>query len=264
MSAYPSSPTTSTGGWRRGEDTTTTSAEETTTAPEHEPEPTKPKTTKPEPEPKPDPAAELKNAIKDRLGDSNRDVHRITVKAAAKAGKPINVKVAFDDNLDVQPGPHQVPEDVVAILKVVDEDADWKYSEVVVRGTFSMVDAYGDAKESQVVFARYSRKTVNRIDFDNFLSTNIWKIADARPISPRVPVIPLRPDPRALGDWSSRRRVPADPGSGSPHSSSYRRARRPHQPPARSHFLRCEPGAVGGEVAPSMRAAHRRASLPLL
>jgi hypothetical protein len=95
VSAYPSSPTTSTGGWRRGEDTTTTSAEETTTAPEHEPEPTKPKTTKPEPEPKPDPAAELKNAIKDRLGDSNRDVHRITVKAAAKAGKPINVKVAI-------------------------------------------------------------------------------------------------------------------------------------------------------------------------
>ena len=117
MSAYPSSPTTSTGGWRRGEDTTTTSAEETTTAPEHEPEPTKPKTTKPEPEPKPDPAAELKNAIKDRLGDSNRDVHRVTVKAAAKAGKPINVKVAFDDNLDVQPGPHRGPEDVVAILK---------------------------------------------------------------------------------------------------------------------------------------------------
>ena len=79
--------------------------------------------------------------------------------------------------------------------KVVDEDADWKYRDVVVRGTFSMVDAYGDAKESQVVFARYSRKTVNRIDFDNFLSTNISKIADARLISPRVPVIPTPTGP---------------------------------------------------------------------
>jgi hypothetical protein len=84
------------------------------------------------PEPRPDPAAELKNAIKDKLGDSNRDVHRVTVKAAAKAGKPINVKVAIDDNLTGNLVRIGARKDVVDILMVVQEDADWKYSDVVV------------------------------------------------------------------------------------------------------------------------------------
>jgi hypothetical protein len=35
----------------------------------------------------------------------------------------------------------------------------WKYSEVVIRGTFSMVDTLGNAEEDQMIFARNSRKT---------------------------------------------------------------------------------------------------------
>jgi hypothetical protein len=34
-----------------------------------------------------------------------------------------------------------------------------------------MVDNLGIAEESQVVFARYSRKTVNKINFENLLTT---------------------------------------------------------------------------------------------
>jgi hypothetical protein len=92
------------------------------------------------------------------------------------------VKVAFNDNLTENLVRTEARGDVVEILKAVDQNADWKYSEVVVRGTFSMVDVSGNAEESQVVFARYSRKRVNNINFNNFLSTNVRKVADARPI----------------------------------------------------------------------------------
>lgn len=106
------------------------------------------------------------------------------MKSSGKAGKPITVKVAFDDNLTANLVRVGARKDVVDILKAVQEDADWKYSDVVVRGTFSMQDKLGNADESQVVLARYSRKTVNKINFKNFLSTNVWEIADARLIHP--------------------------------------------------------------------------------
>jgi hypothetical protein len=160
-------------------------AEETTTAPE--PEPTEPAPEpEPEPEPKPDPVAELKAAITEELGDINREdvKRRVTIKAAAKTGKPIEVKFAINDNLTDNLRRIGTRADVVDILKAVDREADWKYSEVIVRGTFSMVDQLGNAEESQVVFARYSRKTVSKINFENFLSDNIWEIADARLIHP--------------------------------------------------------------------------------
>jgi hypothetical protein len=163
--------------------TTAPPVDETTEpAPEPEPEPTQ--EPEPEPEPKPDPVADLKYSIEDALGDSNRDVRRVKVTTSGKAGKPINVKVAFNDNLTGNLVRIGARGDAVDILKAVDADADWKYSEVVIRGTFSMVDVSGNAEESQVVFARYSRKTVNNINFDNFLSTNVWKVADARLIHP--------------------------------------------------------------------------------
>jgi hypothetical protein len=34
------------------------------------------------------------------------------------------------------------------------------------------------------VFASYSRRTANKINFENFPSDNVWKIADARLIHP--------------------------------------------------------------------------------
>jgi hypothetical protein len=52
-------------------------------------------------------------------------------------------------------------------------DADWKCSEVIIRCTFSMVDKLGNAEEDQVVFARHSRKTVNSMNFKNFLFKNV-------------------------------------------------------------------------------------------
>jgi hypothetical protein len=160
-------------------------ATETTTAPAPKPEPTKTKVPKPAPEPKPDPVAVLTNDIKDELGDSNRDgVKRVRVKATTKAGKPITVKFAIDDNLTSNMIRRGARGDVVDILKQVRNDADWRYSEVVVRGTFSMQDKLGNAEEDQVVFARYSRRTVNKINFKNFLSDNIWDIADVAVVHP--------------------------------------------------------------------------------
>jgi hypothetical protein len=140
----------------------------------------------PEPEPEPeDPAAALKDAIESELGDSNRaGVQRVKVTAAAKAGKPITVRFAIQDNLTENMIRRGARSDVVAILEQVDREATWKYSEVVIRGTFSMVDTLGNAEEDQVVFARYSRKTVSKINFENFLSDNAYEVADSRLIHP--------------------------------------------------------------------------------
>jgi hypothetical protein len=161
----------------------TPTPEPTTATPE--PKKTPPPPPPPPPAPKPDPVAVLKDSIKTALGDSNRDdVRRVKVTTSGKAGKPIEVTFAIDDNLTAKLMRYGARHDVVKILQETDQHATWKFSDLIVRGTFSMQDKLGNIEEDQVVFARYSRKTVHGINFENFDPDNVWEVAEVRAIHP--------------------------------------------------------------------------------
>jgi len=84
---------------------------------------------------------------------------------------------AINDNLSSSWVARGAMLDMVAILKAVDETG-IDFETINVAGSFSMVDAYGNVHEQVVVSLGYSKATVNRINWDNFVTDNIYLIAD--------------------------------------------------------------------------------------
>jgi len=62
-------------------------------------------------------------------------------------------------------------------LKAIQE-AGLSYSRIVVEGSFSLVDALGNAKEAIVVHAEYPRELVDQINWTNFLNKNVYVVAE--------------------------------------------------------------------------------------
>lgn len=58
------------------------------------------------------------------------------------------------------------------------------YNKATIKGSFSMVDKFGNASNTEVVTATYTKATVDKINFDNFLSANTYIIADEAVIHP--------------------------------------------------------------------------------
>jgi hypothetical protein len=67
--------------------------------------------------------------------------------------------------------------DMVAILEAMAESGG-PYEAVHAAGSFPMVDAYGNAREQVVVSMMYNKATIERVNWDGFLSDNINEIAD--------------------------------------------------------------------------------------
>ena len=57
-------------------------------------------------------------------------------------------------------------------------EAGLSYSRIVVEGSFSLVDALGNAKEAIVVHAEYPRELVDQINWTNFLNKNVYVVAE--------------------------------------------------------------------------------------
>lgn len=73
--------------------------------------------------------------------------------------------------------------EVVKIVKAV-KDSGVEYNTVDVRGTYSMSDRFGNASEQPVVTLTYQKATVDQINFENFLTENVYQIADGQRIHP--------------------------------------------------------------------------------
>lgn len=171
-----------------GEDEATTAppaappAAKTTTAPAPPPA----KQAEQPPAPKPDPVQErkdnLRSALEDKLGDLNRKgAERVKLATTAKAGKPIKITIAINDNLTENLIGVGARNDAKDALEVVNAEADWKYSKAIIRETFVLTDDRGHEDETQVAYADYSRSTVKDINYENVLVRDkIWDIADDR------------------------------------------------------------------------------------
>lgn len=124
----------------------------------------------------------LRHDIAEALGTSNRNRERATIDVA---GGRITVLVAFNDNLTegmIQSG---MQIDIADTLKAVSQSG-YNFSDIIIRGTFPLVDKFGNSRETEVLQAEYSKSTVSRINWNNFLFDNVFDIADSIHIDPAV------------------------------------------------------------------------------
>jgi len=153
-----------------------TTAEPVTTA--------KPTTTA---KPKPIPSKTiLRNAVVEALGDSNRDVKRLP-QFGATEGEYIVLTWRINENLTEGLTKDSARLDGVNILKAIRNVPEHdRYKGVAIKGTYSLVDQYGNASEDTVVRATYERRTLERINFEpggvNF--KQIFEIADSGSVHP--------------------------------------------------------------------------------
>lgn len=114
--------------------------------------------------------------VRKALGESNRNVARVF--RVQIDSRVIQVYFSISDNLTEGWIKRRAKTDVVNILKAI-QGSGYGYSQVTAVGTFSMKDTYGNSSEEMVLRATYKRSTVDRINWDGFLTDNIYSIADS-------------------------------------------------------------------------------------
>jgi len=137
-----------------------------------------PPTNTPEPTATLEPHAALKAEIERVLGSGNRDVPRLT---AINFDDPeqgaIFINWAINDNLTENLIIFGAKSDATDILKALAQSG-IDYTYVILSGSFPMVDEFGNSDEKNVVNLTFNKETVGRINWENFLSDNIYNIAD--------------------------------------------------------------------------------------
>ena len=132
------------------------------------------------------PASEIpetfQTRIEDALGTSNRSVRRVS--EARLQGERLFVRWAINDNLTAGMIRGGARIDIRDMLEVI-ADGSETYTTVFLQGTFAMVDQLGNASETPVVEATYTKDTVDRINFENFLTDNVYAIAENTDLHPQ-------------------------------------------------------------------------------
>lgn len=109
------------------------------------------------------PQLALETALKDSLGESNRNRDdRVIVLIEDST---IYVTFRVQDNFSTEWIRDGMGSDTLKILYVV-RNSGLEYDELVVEGTFPLIDAYGNTEESTVLVATYKKDTVERINFE--------------------------------------------------------------------------------------------------
>ncbi|MBN1430482.1 MAG: hypothetical protein JXB07_19080 [Anaerolineae bacterium] len=130
-----------------------------------------------------DPYQSLVAAITEALGSSNRDVDRVTSIEHDEDIGQITVTWAINDNLTTDFIKVGAQTDAVDIIEKVDSSG-LQYNLLSIHGTFALVDDFGNVTEDTVVYASYSAQTIDKINWENFLYTSVWDIADTSDIRP--------------------------------------------------------------------------------
>ena len=126
----------------------------------------------------------LKESIREALGELNRDGNRIhEIDIRGDNNDLVSVRFSLNDNFSDDSILRVGMLDIIDILKAVNSSS-IDYSIVIVEGTFLMVDTYGNESEEQVIFASYSKENIDLINWSNFLTDNIFVIADTHNLHP--------------------------------------------------------------------------------
>jgi hypothetical protein len=96
------------------------------------------------------------------------------------------IKWAIDENLTEGLTKKGAMKDVTDMLEVVQglQKDGMPLKGATFEGTYTLVDQLGNESEDRVVLARYDGTTIKGINFDNFLFTDVYGIAESITIHP--------------------------------------------------------------------------------
>lgn len=121
------------------------------------------------------PLEQYKVDLENKLGKNNRDLPSVT-DVHLETDKNLWVTIPANDNFSDELIIIGMLNDIIDALDLSRNVDGWDTITVII--TFSMQDTYGNAKEANVIAADYSRETVDKIQFDNFLTKNTLVISN--------------------------------------------------------------------------------------
>jgi hypothetical protein len=121
------------------------------------------------------PVDTLKTQLVRALGAGNRKVGRLT--SVDLSGDRLAIIWTLNDNLTAGMIALGGKKDAAAILKAVSEST-VPYASVYLGGTMKMTDAFGNASESRVMKAVFSRENIARISWAGFSYDRVYDIAE--------------------------------------------------------------------------------------
>jgi len=125
-----------------------------------------------------EPRAALKAEIERELGHGNRNVPTLTeLNFDDPELGAIFIHWAINDNLTENLIKFGAKSDATDILKAVAMSG-LDYTYVILSGSFPLVDQFGNTNERNVVNLTFNKDTVDRINWENFLTDNIYQVAD--------------------------------------------------------------------------------------
>lgn len=121
------------------------------------------------------PEYKLNAAVKKAIGKDKEKLVELTYDESQN----IYVKFKGDDNLTANMIVTGIQGDIKGILENV-KKSEVPFNDINVVATFPMVDQYGNESEDDVVDLLYTKATVDKINFDNFLTDNVYSVADIK------------------------------------------------------------------------------------
>ncbi|WP_147274255.1 hypothetical protein [Bremerella cremea] len=118
----------------------------------------------------------FRELVKNRVGSEGLEF-TINDDLDLDSRKIIQVRFDIGDNLTDGMVKRGAMMDIEAILKAIDESGIY-CGEVTVFGSFPLTDKYGGSKSEVVVKATYSGTEIDKVDWNGFLTDNVYEIAD--------------------------------------------------------------------------------------
>ena len=149
-----------------------------TTSPTRTPVPTKPPTATPPPE------EEIERVVREVLGSGNRDdAYRVKAVTVEETNGTYHVTVEWAINMSltedlIRSGARL---DVMHVGEALSKGS-WPIYALTMRGSFPLVDVYGNSKETEVVKLAYSEETFKKINWTAIDPDNIYMVADSKAI----------------------------------------------------------------------------------
>ena len=136
----------------------------------------------PIPEPTLSPEASFEAAVLNALGSSNRDVNRITSIWFSEGDGDLVIEWTVNDNFSNDWILSGAMSDITDVLEyIATNDIPYPYQQVTFDGTFPLVDQFGNSSEERVILVSYTTTTIQKINWEGFLTDNIFNIADGGP-----------------------------------------------------------------------------------
>lgn len=132
--------------------------------------------------PAPPPDHKLTAVLSGLLGDSNRNIPRISQARVDNDGT-VEVHWSINDNLTPGLTRDSARQDVVNIVAVVKQTLGAP-KQLIIVGDFAVPDGYGHTVEQPVIDATYSAETLANLKPDGIRSDQILRVADSAEVVP--------------------------------------------------------------------------------